>query len=156
MVCSRLFWCCCVFAAMLSTSTREQSSSNTHIFHARNRWRQLHSQILGQTTWIAVHFKGQRIFKFASLLPPLCLRFSFKKKKISLPRFLYRQKNESAESYFHLGISSFLSNYRGGVSEYFISDQDENPKIILSLFRSLTGRRTALFFYLIMCSSQSF
>lgn len=68
------------------------------------------------------------------------------KKKISLPSFLWRQKNESAESYFHLGISSFLSNYRGGVSEYFISDQEENPKIIFSLFRSLSGRRIALFF----------
>lgn len=28
--------CAAVFAAMLSTSTREQSSSNTHIFHTRN------------------------------------------------------------------------------------------------------------------------
>jgi hypothetical protein len=29
-----------VFAAVLSTSTREQNRSDTYILHARNRWRQ--------------------------------------------------------------------------------------------------------------------
>lgn len=99
----------------------------------------------GQTTWIAVHFKGQRIFKLASLLPPLCLRFSFFENQFTQVPLETGGKNESAESYFHLEISSFLSNYSGGVSEYFISDQKENPKIIFSLFRSLSGTRPVLF-----------
>lgn len=99
----------------------------------------------GQTTWIAVHFKGQRIFKLASLLPPLCLRFSFFENLFTKGPLETEKKNESAESYFHLEISSFLSNYSGGVSEYFISDEKGNPKIIFSLFRSLSATRTVLF-----------
>lgn len=71
----------------------------------------------GQTTWIAVHFKGQRIFKLASLLPPLCLRFSFfenlftkgpleteKKMKVLSPIFIWRY-----QAFYQIIVVAFQS-----------------------------------------------
>ncbi|KYO40056.1 hypothetical protein Y1Q_0006589 [Alligator mississippiensis] len=48
-----------MFAAMLvNIHQRAGQLQYPHLLCCGNRWRQQHSQLLGQTTWIAVHFKG--------------------------------------------------------------------------------------------------
>lgn len=48
-----------VFAAMpINIHQRAGQLQNPHLSCCGNWWRQQHSQLLGQTTWNAVHFKG--------------------------------------------------------------------------------------------------
>lgn len=53
-------------------------------------------------------FKGQRIFKLASLLPPLCLRFSLKKKKSVYPSSFSNRKMKVLSPIFIWGYQSFI------------------------------------------------
>lgn len=151
----RFCWCLCVCSDACQHPPESRAAPTPHLLCCRNQRRQLQPRSWPNNTDCS---SFQRSGAYLNLLHYFHLyAWDFHFLKISLPRFLWRQKkNESAESYFHLEISSFLSNYSGGVSEYFISDQEENPKIIFSLFRSLSGTGSVLFITWYPCTSQSF